>query len=63
MVLVEASDLVRAGAFGLLATPEQTAAALRAVRRTGALVGMLLADVDLRATCGGREPDPEAARY
>ena len=48
VVLVEGSDLVRADAFGLLATPEQAAAALRtAVKRTDALVGQLLADVDL----------------
>ena len=49
VVLVEASDLVRADAFGLIATPEQAAVALRdAVRRTDELVGDLLAEVDLR---------------
>lgn len=48
VVLVEASDLVRADVFGLLATPEQATAMLReAVRRTDALVGALLAEVDL----------------
>ena len=48
VVLVEGSDLVRADSFGLLATPEQAAAALRAaVKRTDALVGMLLTEVDL----------------
>ncbi len=48
VVLVEASDLVRADSFGELATPEQGAAALRrAVMRTDALVGRLLAEVDL----------------
>jgi hypothetical protein len=48
VVLVEASDLVRADSFSQLATPEQGSAALRqAVRRTDALVGQLLAEVDL----------------
>ena len=48
VVLVEGSDLVRADAFGLLATPEQAHATLqRAVRRTDALVGRLLEQVDL----------------
>jgi hypothetical protein len=48
VVMVEASDLVRADAFGLLATPEQGGAALRrAVKRTDELVGRLLAEVDL----------------
>ncbi|HEX5586818.1 MAG TPA: hypothetical protein VFZ17_05880, partial [Acidimicrobiia bacterium] len=49
VVLVEGSDLVRADAFGLLATPEQASAAMRqAVRRTDELVGRLLTQVDLR---------------
>ena len=48
VVLVEASDLVRADAFSLLATPEQAVVKLRdAVRRTDALVGRLLEEVDL----------------
>jgi hypothetical protein len=48
IVLVEASDLVRADSFSQLATPEQGAAALQqAVKRTDALVGQLLAEVDL----------------
>ena len=48
VVLVEMSDLVRADAFGLLSTPEQAEAALRqALTWTDALVGRLLAAVDL----------------
>jgi hypothetical protein len=48
VVLVEASDLVRADAFGLIATPERAAASLRrAMRHTDALVGQLLDEVDL----------------
>ncbi|MET0628534.1 MAG: hypothetical protein ABW033_08760 [Acidimicrobiia bacterium] len=48
VVLVEGSDLVRADAFGLLATPEQASAAVRqALRRTDELVGRLLEQVDL----------------
>jgi hypothetical protein len=48
VVLVEGSDLVRADAFGLLATPKQAHSSLRrALHRTDDLVGRLLDLVDL----------------
>ena len=48
VVLVEGSDLVRADAFGPTASTEQASVELRrAVRRTDALVGALLDEVDL----------------
>jgi hypothetical protein len=48
VVLVEGSDLVRADAFGVLATPDQAAATRRqALRRTDELLGALLEHVDL----------------